>query len=98
MKFDNIWDLLKDMKNSGSIEILCADGVDGPGFGWVCQVTGRVWAISSVDVGRTGNQASVKDVKILRAYLSNAEGRKKVAEMVDILFTDDGEANANLPV
>lgn len=97
MIFTNIWDLLKDMHASGSHNLLCADGVDGIlGFGWVCQDTEKVWAISLANVARTGNQADIKDVRILKAYIANCDGRRKIVEMLDILFTNSETTNANL--
>ena len=96
MIFTNIWDLLKDMYASGSTNILCADGAEGVGFGWVCQETEKVWTISLPNFSRTGNQANIKDVKILKSYMCSSAGREKIVEMLDILFTESKDNNANL--
>lgn len=84
MIFSNIWDLLEDMRASGSTNILCADGVDGVvGFGWVCQDTEKVWAISMANTSRTGNLQGRENSVLLQQYLSTAENRRKIVELLD---------------
>lgn len=97
MIFTNIWDLLKDMHDSGSSDILCADRVDGIlGYGWVCQQTEKVWAISFANVSRTGNLKGPQNSILLKEYFSTAESRRKILELLTKLPCLQGVNDANL--
>lgn len=89
MIFTNIWDLLNDMRSHGSKNIICADGVDGVlGYGWVCQDTEKVWAISFSDFIKTVSQHE-EHLEVLTQYFSSAENRRNIRDLLDKLLVKE---------
>jgi hypothetical protein len=86
MIYDNIWELLCDMKLNNSGEILCADQLTCLSFGWVDQNTERVWEIKLQDVKLSIEDIGDEDTvaKVIK-HFSTPGGRSKILELLNDL-------------